>query len=78
MAARSDFRDADGRGTHVVHRLLQCHAPHPLEDDILQGSKNAVKDEDGWQTVRGLPTTRTLALWFAANRTQYVASALEG
>lgn len=58
MAARSDFRDADGNGTVVVHRLLQCHASPPLEDAILNSSKNPVEDEDGWQTVRSLSTTR--------------------
>ncbi|CAM9809933.1 unnamed protein product, partial [Ectocarpus fasciculatus] len=55
-AITANFRDANGSSTEVLHRLLVRHAPALFEEAIVNGNKNPVVDEDGWQTVGKMPS----------------------
>ncbi|CAM9213606.1 unnamed protein product [Ectocarpus sp. 6 AP-2014] len=50
-AITANFRDANRSTTEALHRLLVYHAPLVFEEAIVNGNKNPVVDEDGWQTV---------------------------
>lgn len=53
-AIAANFRDANGSSTEVLHELLVRHAPPLFLEAIVNGNKDPVVDENGWQTVRCL------------------------